>query len=177
MRKRTVRPSKIRLHFKNLMTSPSMKSTFLMLHRSENRHSIVKKQRTAKNSILEEKHLSVLNRINKESKEESETKETLDEEYFYGQTVAASIGKLGDMEKCMIKHEINNILFQYQMSMYKAQNTTSTSQRIAYPTPPTPTRFSAVTSNDFNWQRTHASNFPQASPHATDPLCNTFNEY
>ena len=94
--------------------------------------------------------MSILNGIDKELKEESETKETQDEEYFYGQAVAASIRQLGDMEKCMIKHEINNILLKYQMSMYKTQNTASTSQRIAYPTPPTPSRFSAVTSNNFN---------------------------
>ena len=88
------------------------------------------------------------------------------------QSVAASIRKLGDMEKCMIKHEINSLLFKYQMSMYKAQNTASTSQGITYPTLPTPIRFSAVTSNEFIWQHTHASNFSQASPHmATDPLC------
>ena len=164
IRKRTVKPPKIRLYFKNLMTSLSMKSKFLMLHRSENRHSRVKNQRV-KNSTLEEKHLSILNRIDKELKEQSETIETQDEEYFYDQTVAASKRKLGDMEKCMIKHEINNIPFKYQMSLYKAQNTASTSQRIAYPTPPTPTRFFAVTSSDFNWQHTHASNFSQASPH------------
>ena len=109
------------------------------------------KPKRAKNSIPAEKHLSILNRNGKELKEESETKETQDKEYFYGQTVAASIRKLEDIEKCMIKHEVNNILFKYHMSMYKAQNTASTSQRIAYPTPPTPTRFSAVTSNDFNW--------------------------
>ena len=61
--------------------------------------------------------MSILNRIDKELKEESETKETQDEEYFYSQTVAASMRKLEDMEKCMINHEINNILFKYQMSM------------------------------------------------------------
>ena len=77
----------------------------------------IEKPKRTKNSILEEKHLSILNRIDKELKEESETKETQDEEYFYGQTVVASIRKLGDMEKCMLKHEINNILFKYQMSM------------------------------------------------------------
>ena len=65
------------------------------------------KPKKAKNSTLEEKHLFILNRIDKELKEESETKETQDEEHFYGQTVAASIQKLG----------INNILFKYQMSM------------------------------------------------------------
>ena len=54
-------------------------------------------------------------RIDKELKEESETKVSQDKEYFYRQTVAASMAKLGDMEKCMIKHEINNILFKYQM--------------------------------------------------------------
>ena len=167
MRKRTVKPPKIRLHFKNLMTK------FLMLHRSENRHPRVKSHPWRKAFVN-------INRINKELKEESETKGTQDEEYFYGQRVAASIPKLGDMEKCMIKHEINNILFKYQMSMYKTQTTASTSQRIAYPTPPTPTRFSAVTSNDFNWQHTHASNFSQVSPHGYgSPMqsFNTFNEY
>ena len=66
------------------------------------------------------------------------------------------------------------------MSMCKSQNFASTSQRIAYPTPPTPTRFSAATSNDFNWQHTHASNFSQASPHGYgSPMqsTNTFNGY
>ena len=156
-----------------------MKSKFLMLHRSENRHSRVKNQKEPK-LPLEEKHISILNRIDKELKEESESKESQDEEYFYGQTAAASIRKLGDMEKCMAKHEINNILFKYQMSMYEAQNTASTSQGIAYPTPPTPIRFSAVTSNDLNWQHTNVSNFSQASPYGYgSPMqsTNTFNKY
>ena len=79
----------------------------------------------------------------------------------------------------MIKHEISNILFKHQMSMCNAQNTANTSQRIAYPTPPTPTRFSAVTSNN-NWQHTYASNFSQPSPHgygSSMQSTNTFNEY
>ena len=114
----------------------------------------------------------ILNRIDKELKEESKAKETQYKEYFYGQTVAASIRNLGDMEKYMIKHEINNILFKYQMNMYNAQNTSSTSQRIAYPTPTNLIRFSAVTSNNFNWQHSHASNSSQASHMTTDPLCN-----
>ena len=66
------------------------------------------------------------------------------------------------------------------MSMYNAQNTASTSQRTTYPTPPTSTRLSAVTSNNFNCQHTHASNFSQASPHDYgSPMLstNTFNEY
>ena len=58
------------------------------------------------------------------------------------------------------------------MSMYKAQNASTTSQRIAYSMPSSPTRFSAVTSNDINWQHTHASNFSQASPHGYGSLCN-----
>ena len=138
------------------------------------------KPKRAKNSNVEEKHLLMLIRSDKGLKEESETKETQDEEYFYGQTVAASKQKLGDMEKCMIKHEINNMLLQYQMSMYNAQNTDGTSQRIAYPTPPTPIRFSAATCNKFSWQYTHASNISQASPHGYgSPMqsTNRFNEY
>ena len=85
------------------------------------------KPKGAKNSTLEKKHLSILSRIDKKLKEESKTKETQDEVYLYGQTVAASILKLEDMENCMIKHEINNILFKYQRSMCKAQNIISTS--------------------------------------------------
>ena len=122
----------------------------------------------------------ILNRIDKELKEESKAKETQYKEYFYGQTVAASIRNLGDMEKYMIKHEINNILFKYQMNMYNAQNTSSTSQRITYPTPTNLIRFSAVTSNNFNWQHSHASNFSQASPHDyRSPMQSnhTFNKY
>ena len=66
------------------------------------------------------------------------------------------------------------------MSMYKAQNTASNSQRTAYPTPPTPTRFPAVTSNNFNWQHTHASNLSQTSPNGNgSPMqsTNTFNKH
>ena len=69
------------------------------------------------------------------------------------------------------------------MSMSKSQNTASTSQRsqrIGYPTPSTPTRFSAVTFKDFNLQHTHISNFTQASLHGYgSPIqsTNTFNEY
>ena len=81
-----------------------------MLHRSENRYSRVKDQKEPKVPL---KNLSQLNRIDNELKEESETKETQDEEYFHGQTVAASIQKLGDF-KSMIKHEINNILLKYK---------------------------------------------------------------
>ena len=138
------------------------------------------KPKRAKYSTVEENHLSMLNRIDKEFKGKSETKETEDEEYFYGQTVAASIRKPGDMEKCMIKQEINNMLFEYQMNMYKVQNNPSTSERIPYPTLPTPTSFSAVTSNDFNWQYTRTSNFSQASLHDCGSLMqstNKFNEY
>ena len=114
----------------------------------------------------------MLNQIEKVLKEESETKETQDEVFFYGQTAATSIRKLGNMEKCMIKHEINNILFKHQMSMYKAENTASTSQRITYPTPPTPTRFSVVTSNDFNGNIA-MHEISHKPPHmATDSLCN-----
>ena len=128
-----------------------------MLHRD----SRVKNQKEP--NIPQLKRSIMLNLIDKELKGKSETKESKDEEYFYGQTVAASIRKLGDMEKCMIKQEINNILFKYQMSMYKAQNNPRTSQRIAYPTLPTSTSFSAVTSKDFNRQHTHTSIFSQAS--------------
>ena len=175
-------------YFKNLMTSPSMKSKFLMLHWllvlywscNATLRLQSEKPKRAKYSTVEEKHLSMLNRIDKELKGKSETKETEDEEYFYGQTVAASIQKLGDMEKGMIKQEINNILFKYQMNMYKAQNNPSTSQRITYSSLPIPTSFSAVTSNDFNWQHTHTSNFSQASLHDYGSLTqstNKFNEY
>ena len=130
------------------------------------------KPKRAKNSTFEDKNLSILNQIEKELKQDSETKETQDEECFYGQTAAASIRKLGNMEKCMIKHEINNILFKYQMSMYKAENTASTSQRITYPTPPTPTRFSVVTFNDFNGNIA-MHEISHKPPHmATDSLCN-----
>ena len=76
MRKRTVRPLKIRLHFKNLMTSLLMKSKLLMLLTSENRHSTVKNQK---------------DQTDKELKEESKTREIQDEKYFYGQTVTASM--------------------------------------------------------------------------------------
>ena len=91
MRKRAVRPPKIRLHFKNLMTSLSMKSKFLMLHRSENRHSRVKNQKAFVNTKRIQYYkafVKTILRIDNELKEENETKEIQDEEYFYVQIVA-----------------------------------------------------------------------------------------
>ena len=165
MRKRIVRPPKNTPSFQEFDDQPLDEEQIPDATQKQKSALQCEKTERAKNSTLEEKHLSILNRTDKELKEESDIKETQDEEYFYCQTVAASLRKLRDMEKCMIKHEINNILFKYQISLYKAQNTSSTSQKIACPTPPTPTRFSAVTSNDFNWQHTHAASFSQASPH------------
>ena len=49
-----------------------MKSKYLMLHIRKNRHSRVK------NSTLEEKHFSILSQVDKELKEENESKETQD---------------------------------------------------------------------------------------------------
>ena len=105
----------------------------------------------------------ILNRIDKELKEESETKETQDEEHFYGQTVAVSIRKLGDMEKCMIKHEINNILFKCQISIAKncLPNTTN------------PYQVFCCNFQQFQLATYPCTKFLKSLLHiATDPLCN-----
>ena len=60
---------------------------------------------------LEEKQMSILTRIDSELKEDGDNK-LKDNEYLYGQWIAAEIRNFGEIESCMIKHEINNIIFK-----------------------------------------------------------------
>ena len=61
--------------------------------------------------------MSILNRIDSESKEDEDNK-LKDMEYLYGQSIAAEIRNFGEAKRCIIKHEINNIIFKYQMNKY-----------------------------------------------------------
>ena len=73
-----------------------------------------KKAKKMKNETisLEEKQMSILNRIDSELKEDEDNK-LKDKEYLYGQSIAAEICNFVKAGRCMIKHEINNIIFKY----------------------------------------------------------------
>ena len=66
---------------------------------------------------LEEKQMSIFNRIDSELMEDEHNK-LKDNEYLYGHPIDAKIHNFGEVERCMIKHEINNIVFKYEMNKY-----------------------------------------------------------
>ena len=65
---------------------------------------------------LEEKQMSILNRSDSELKEDEDNKLN-DKVCLHGQSIAIEIRNFGEVERCMIKQEINNI-FKYQMNKY-----------------------------------------------------------
>ena len=67
--------------------------------------------------LLEENQMLILNRIDSELKEHEDNK-LKDKEYLYRQSISAEIRNFGEVQMCMIKHEINNIILKYQMNKY-----------------------------------------------------------
>ena len=63
--------------------------------------------------------MSILNRTDTELKYDEDSK-LKNKEYLYGLSVAVEIRNFGEVVRCMIKHEINNIIFKYQISMHRA---------------------------------------------------------
>ena len=63
--------------------------------------------------------MSILNRTDTELKYDEDSK-LKNKEYLYGLSVAAEIRNFGEVVRCMIQHEINNIIFKYQISMHRA---------------------------------------------------------
>ena len=70
---------------------------------------------------FEEEQMPILNPIDSELKENDHNK-LKDKEYLYGQSIAAEIRNFGELERCMIKHKINNIIFKYQMNNYASSS-------------------------------------------------------
>ena len=61
--------------------------------------------------LLEEKLMPVLNRIDSKLNEDKDNK-LRDKDYLYGQSIATEIRYFWIVERCMIKNEINNIIFK-----------------------------------------------------------------
>ena len=61
--------------------------------------------------LLEEKLMPVLNRIDSKLNEDKDNK-LRDKDYLYGQPIATEIRYFWIVERCMIKNEINNIIFK-----------------------------------------------------------------
>ena len=60
--------------------------------------------------------MSILNRIDSKLKEDGDSK-LKDKEYLYGRSIAAKVRNFGEVQRCMIKHEVIyhiNIIFRYQ---------------------------------------------------------------
>ena len=70
---------------------------------------------------LEEKQMSILNQIDSELKEDEDNK-FKDKEYWYGQSIAAETQKCVEVRRYIRKHEINSIIFKYQMNNYASSS-------------------------------------------------------
>ena len=74
-----------------------------------------KKMKQTGMTLLEQKQMSIMEKMENELKEDKDNK-IQDPEYLYAQSLAAELRNFGEVERCMIKHEINNIIFKYQMN-------------------------------------------------------------
>ena len=66
---------------------------------------------------LEVKQTAILNQTDSDLKEDEDNK-LQDKKYLYGQLIAVEIRNFGEIERCMIKYEIYNIIFKYQINKY-----------------------------------------------------------
>ena len=91
-------------------------------------------------TLLEQKQMSIMEKMENELKEDKDNK-SQDPEYLYAQSLAAELRNFGEVERCMIKHEINNIIFKYQMNKYRDLSSSNTSTTFTdYPIRETPSR-------------------------------------
>lgn len=74
-------------------------------------------------SIVEEKQLLLMDEIENDIVKEREqrTKKSEDAEDTFCASLASELRQFSQEERCLIKHEINNIIFRYQMSKFRPQ--------------------------------------------------------
>ena len=143
---------------------------------------------------LEEKQMSILNGIDSELKEDEDNK-LKDKEYLYGQAISADIRNFGEVDRCMIKHEINNIIFKYQMNkdassssannplmqMYTCAWSSSANnplmQMCGLISGEAPSRSSSVASNEFAWPSINSRNLFSPQQSFTSPRAATSTYY
>ena len=108
---------------------------------------------------LEEKQMSMLNRIDPELKEDEDNK-LKDKEYLNGHSIAAEIHNFGEVKRCMVKHEITNIIFKYQMNKYASSSSANNPlmQMCGLISGETPCRSSSVASSQFAYPSTNSRN-------------------
>ena len=62
---------------------------------------------------MDQKQIAILNKMEKEPDDDNEN-HNQDSEYLFTEAIAADGRAFSEAEQCMIKHEINNIIFKYQ---------------------------------------------------------------
>ena len=127
---------------------------------------------------LEEKQMSILNRSDSELKVDENNKLN-DTVYLHGQSIALEIRNFGEVERCMIKQEINNIIFKYQMNKYASSSNANNPLMymcglISGETPP---RSPPVASNEFPWPSTNSHHLFSPQQSFTSPRAATSTHY
>ena len=79
-----------------------------------------KEKKTPKQELLsvDQKQIVILKKMEKELNDDNEN-HNKDSEYLFSQAIAADIRAFSEAERCMIKHEINNIIFKYQINKFR----------------------------------------------------------
>ena len=102
----------------------------------------VTEKRAKKPSVQEDANTAVLKAISKRLSEKSATRENdrRDEDEDFGKMVATELKGLPKVFKIKLKHEINNLIFQYQMANLQHepvnhQNQTQLSKETGMPSP------------------------------------------
>lgn len=97
-------------------------------------------------SLVEEKQLAIMNQMEKDL---AEDKEKQDQEYYYAQSIAAELRSFSESERFMVKHEINNVIFKYQMRKHAHGNMNPSN--LSTPNFQTQSRPSSRSSNESSW--------------------------
>ena len=118
--------------------------------------------------------MSILNGIDSELKDDEDNK-LKDNEYLYGQSIATKICIFGEVETCMIKHKISNIIFKYQLNKYASNSSPNNPlmQMCGLISGETPSMSSSVAPNEFAWPSTNSRNLLNLQQSFTSPRAAT----
>ena len=83
----------------------------------------MKNNRMKQREVEEEKdqeELKIIRDLHSTIKQNAQEKENESPDNVYGRYVASEIGQFNELEKSMVKHEVEGVIFKYKMLKYKA---------------------------------------------------------
>ena len=84
-------------------------------------NKIKQKEMKKNDEEKDEEELKIIRDLNSTIKQSSQGKEEESPDEVYGRYIASEVGRFNELEKSMVKHEIEGVLFKYKMLKYKPQ--------------------------------------------------------